>query len=599
VSIFLGVVDESNLEEGYDKYIWSDSCCFEGIEWCEQNGFFYDTLTITNLNSKEIYERYRYLDNIRKELVEYATCILNEYLSTDYKVQKWETMLSSALINLIPSLYDKYLKFKYAINMNESMDVHLYNTDSYDVPLDYYDLMFLINEDNGYHRLLCSLMFPLIKGSELINAKYTIYSRDKFKRYTGEIPQYVREFIDEYYGYKEQTNELDEVVIQSSLIKFTLYKQIIENKYGKITGYFYNYYTELRNNLSWDVDYKWRNTERCDIPNTEDEFLTIMYRLLPKILPIAYVEDFHAIRECALNNYKWGKKPNAIICDATEVHSDEMFKTYLMDVDRNISKLVGIQHAGFYGFGGDIWGKKFELSQYDEFFGTGCYSDVFDNTKIIQMPLVTMFRMPIISLEKNRQKILFLNASWPKNNAGLVTKQCDFYIKDDVRFLKGLRKDILNNIVIRYYPFSGFGYDIENSFRNEIKSIRFDDNDYLYDSLQDTQLLISSSIGTSVLESMRAGIPTVMMMNPQLNDHVLSKCSEDLDIINRLIEADLLAGSPERLDDIVNSMYDRIDEWWNEPKRQRLVEELLDRYVFMSEDADGIWIDKICQYTSK
>lgn len=592
---FVGLVDEDCIQKIYDRYVWADSCCFDGIEWCEKNHIPFEILSHLDLNHDEVYEKYRYFENIRIELIKYAPTLLNKYQGTSYSYDKWETLISSALINLIPSIYDKYKKIKKALSFDECVEVNLYRVDEYVVPLDYYDLMFLMNEDGGYHRLLYSLILPIVDEERKLIVNRSDYRRNEFKSYHGDLPVHIKEFVEQYKKNKEITGIKDDIVIQSQLIKFTVYKDIIGAGEGRITGYFKNYYTDLRNDLSWDVDYRWRNKERDDIPDTNDKFLLLMYRILPKILPIAYVEDFKTIREESKGNYIWGDNPKTVIFDATELHSDEMFKIFLMEKDRIITKRVGIQHAGFYGFGGDIWGKIFEMSQYDEFFGTGCYSDVFEKIKITQMPLITLFRMPKINRDPKSKKILFLNSSWPKNCSGMVTKQCDYYINEDIAFLKGLRESILDRVVIRYYPFSGFGYDIEKSFRKEIKDVKFDNNTNLYDSLTDTQLLISSGIGTSVIEAMRAGIPTLIMLNPQISDHVLSKSSEDLDIIDEMIETDLIAESPSKLDDIVNKVYDGIDGWWNEPRRKRIVSRILESISFFPSNASEMWTYRIIQ----
>ncbi len=593
MNTFVGLVDEKNISDDYDRYIWADSCCFEGIKWCDDNNVPYEILSNTSLSHKEVYERYLYFESVRKNLVEYAAKILNEYHDTNYGCDKWELLITSALINLIPSIYDKYEKLMKVLSLGGNINVHIYRTKEYVVPLDYYDLMFLLYEDGGFHRLLYSLMMPIIDKEEKIHAVISEYRRNAFRPYQGELPQHVREFIEKYQSNKEKLGIKDDVVIQSQLIKFELYKQIIETGKGRISGYFYNYYKKIRNDLSWDVDCSWRNTGRNDVPPTDDSFIKLMYRLLPQILPIAYVEEFKKIKEVAEQNYKWGKNPKAIIYDATEIHSDEMFKIYLMGTDHDISKRIGIQHAAFYGFGGDIWAKKFEVGQYDEFFGTGCLSDVFEEKKIRQMPLVTLFRMPKIDRIRNSKKVLFLNSSWPKNCATLVTEQCDYYIKQDISFLSKLEEAILDNVVIRYYPFSGFGYDIEESFKCKFNSIQFDSNSELYNSLRDTYLLISSGIGTSVIEAMRIGIPSIVMQNPQQSDHILSKGSEDLRIIDEMISVDLLAKSPERLARIVNDVYDDVEAWWKEPKRQKVASKILNKIAYFPDNASEMWIDAI------
>ena len=394
---FFGLVDEIEVPDGYETYIWADSCCFDGIEWCKRNGKKYRILSEWNMNANEVYHTYLYFEEVRKKIVKYTTSLLNEYQNLSYGENDWSTLISPFLLIVIPSFYDKYTKLKMALNKYENLETRLVRTNKLNVSLDYYDTVFLAYESTDYHRYLCSLMLPILDKKKKIHVISSEYVRDEMKTYSNDLPDYVRTFVERYDSYKEEEKVDDDIVIQSSCIKFSVYKKIIERNYGRISGYFFDYYTDVRNGLRRDLDSEWRFRERKERCDDSDEFVSLLYRLLPQILPIAYVEDFKDIKRIAEKNYKWGMHPKAVVYDTMELHSDEMFKIYLMTLGKQKIKRIGVQHAGFYGFGGDIWGKLFELSQYDEFLGTGCDSDVFQHTNIIQMPLLIFFRMPNLS----------------------------------------------------------------------------------------------------------------------------------------------------------------------------------------------------------
>lgn len=593
MNAFLGFTDEADVPAGYDKYIWADNCCFDGIEWCKKNGKEYEILKEPNVKLSEINDTYLYLENVRKKIIEFATQILNKYQNSFYSEEKWSILLSPFLIFIIPSIYDKYQKIKIDLKKEEHLRTFLFNIKKLDIPLDYYDVMFLSYESGDYHRYLYSLMLPFIDRRHEIEVITSDYHRDMMKEYADELPEYIKSFLKKYGEYKDKIRMDDEVVIQSSLIKFSLYKKIIENRYGKISGYFHNYYVDVRNRLKTDVDYEWRTTPKAEI-SENDEFICLMYKLLPMILPLAYVEAFREIRKTAKDNYKWGMNPKVVVFDAMGTHSNEMFKTYLMGLEKNVKK-IGIQHAGLYGFGGSFWGQIYELSQYNEFLGTGSDSDVFKNTHITQMPFINFFRMPNIK-RHNVDKILFLNYTFPKNCLALTTRKCDYFIKKDMNFLERLNESLLNRIIIRSYPFLNLGYNVKEIIKKTVQKVKFDMNRDLYDSLADTCLLVSSGIGTSIIEALHTGIPVLIMHHPNVGYHAFSQKTDDIVLIKEMIEVGLISETPEKLAQTVNSVADCVEEWWNETKRQAVVKKFKEKYAYFPSDAEKLWIDKIASY---
>ena len=91
----------------------------------------------------------------------------------------------------------------------------------------------------GFHKYQYSILLKYISDiSNIVVDKWDIYERMPMNICQLELPEHVKNFVDEYRRYKEKSQVQDEIVIQSPYIKFTLYKEIMEKNYGKISGYF-------------------------------------------------------------------------------------------------------------------------------------------------------------------------------------------------------------------------------------------------------------------------------------------------------------------------------------------------------------------------
>ena len=143
----------------------------------------------------------------------------------------------------LPSIYDKYLTLEKIKTEDKIFHVNLYKLDCVGIALDQLDFGNLMSDDFGFHKYQYSILLKYISDiSNIVVDKWDIYERMPMNICQLELPEHVKNFVDEYRRYKEKSQVQDEIVIQSPYIKFTSYKEIMEKNYGKISGYFWIMY---------------------------------------------------------------------------------------------------------------------------------------------------------------------------------------------------------------------------------------------------------------------------------------------------------------------------------------------------------------------
>ena len=158
---------------------------------------------------------------------------------------------------------------------------------------------------------------------------------------------------------------------------------------------------------------------------------------------------------------------------------------------------------------------------------------------------------------------------------GTQIEEISFIIKQKNRF---------NEKFVVRLPQNENGWDIKKTLETHGK-IRFDDVSTFYDSISRASLVICSTWNTTVLESLCAGVPTVVIKP-------IAEFEEDfLMDAEEMRKNELLFENHRELDlwlDSHNSV-ESVNEWWGKPKRQTYIERFKSKYVYMPNNAGEIW----------
>jgi putative transferase (TIGR04331 family) len=599
---YLGLIDDETLPDGYDCYVFAGDYCISGVEWCEKNHKNYEVVSELTYSGEQVHEICRYLEDVKQKAIAYSAKILNEYHGTDYSEYKWNILLNNWLEHFLPSIYDKYLNIKYFLKDGRKFDTLLYDTDIITTTLDHNDYFDMARNDFEFNRYEYSILFNYINNDkdEINKISMGRYKRRDIKK--GDylpLPEHIKKFVKEYSDYKEESGVQDEIVIQSDYIKFTLSKKIMEKKYGRITEYFRKYNGDVRNTLDSDIepDKEWR-TSYFNMENGEDEFISLIYRILPYFLPIAYVEEYDTLKRIALENYKWGMNPRVVIYETEGIFGNEMLKVYLMNIDTQNVHKVGFQHALGYNVGGIDWYRLSEFQMCDEFYMSNIsYLDKY-NIKITRMPYILFFRsrLDYCNDVEVTDRIIFGSYSSPRNRCELSAMAWNWkpYRDGAIEFLKMLNKDVISEVAVRLMPYYKTDWNEESIIKNEIPNIAFDDNKvYFLDSIKSAKLVVTHVWSSLAMESIAYGKPVISLYGPGGSAFEINENYRD---VEDLIRVGIIAGTPERCAAIVNEIDKDVESWWNEPERQEVVRKFRDKYMYFPSNAEEIWVDKVTSY---
>ena len=91
---YLGLVDEDEVQEDYDLYIWFGHHCEKGIEWCQNNKKEYQIIDNDWGDNKYTQEVYNYLQEVKRSILEYISRMLNDYHDAEISKDGWVVFLS-------------------------------------------------------------------------------------------------------------------------------------------------------------------------------------------------------------------------------------------------------------------------------------------------------------------------------------------------------------------------------------------------------------------------------------------------------------------------------------------------------------------------
>ncbi len=588
---YLGLLDGQELVEGYDHYIWMSDRCLEGIAWCKKNGLDYEIVPKNWKTAQEIRACMDYLDKVKKVVLSHAAKILNEYHHTDFDEEQWNILLTQWLNLYLASYYDKYLKLKQVERMGAKCACDLYETDVIVPSLDFLDYSMLLSQTDAYHVYQYTRLYQEMQPFGALGVRVnTIYKRPSLPTKPELSSKHTKAwwFKQTLLFCKKTARKYDAVVLLNSYLPGRLVMRSMLKTFGSVMDYtgITDYTENERYELSLDVDTKWRETESA-IVQGEDEFVALMCRLLRKELPVAYVEEFPFLQERALGKYRYAMQAKAVLFTSTSCWYDELFKIYLMNVKREKALLCGIEHGGIEGID-VIVGMNSEYEICDTYYTWG-YSKA-GNPTFIGMPSEKMVSVFVgNSIPPNSiTDILYISYCCSKNVFRIEPEELIFdkTIGEEREFLLNLPAEIKRNMRIRLFP-SAYGWEQYSDLR-ELDGLRIDNEPNFYKSLESAHLVILEWWQTTIAEALLANKAVIVRRSP-----VCVTEYEALDDLKALKDAGILVESFQEMNERLADILPDIDAWWNDSKRQRVINNFRSKYLCSLSDGEKRWHDEL------
>lgn len=311
--------------------------------------------------------------------------------------------------------------------------------------------------------------------------------------------------------------------------------------------------------------------------NETNSFFTIIRRLIPLHIPMAYLEGYKGVVECA-NSVPWPQQPKVIFTSNDHLSSD-MFKIWAAKkIEKGASLVIG-QHGGHYGMTPWSFHENHEIAIADRWLSWG-WSD--KNNKQIQPVgnLITMGRS--IQCDPKGQALM-VEMTLPRYMSHMyaapIAGQWLSYFEDQCSFINALPSELSIQLRVRLSK-NDYEWNLKKRFHDQFPDLQFDSgHESIVSLIKKSRLYISTYNATTYLESLAWNIPTIIFWNPshwELN--------EDAEFyIGLLKSVGIFHDTPESAAEQMIKVWDDISTWWGSEEVQNARQEFCKYYSSSSE----------------
>lgn len=552
-------------------------------KWClPYNNNFSKSSQIKYLASpykpKEEHDIYLYIQGVYDKILPIIANKLNKLHNKKHTTHYWKIIIGPWLLYYMHVLYDRLSYLKKAINDYPELTTILLSEKSYSTPSDTLHFVELVGGDL-YNLEIFSKLFKLM-GMRFKSKKYDNLEIETSKKSLKiDLKQKVTSLVEYLYLKLISFIIKKPIYISDSYFsKLSIFKLVLKS-FGRIV--FFREFTEIK------YDKKINKSSRkifSELDFGDDLFAKYISYLLHLDIPKSFVENYKDINSIVTNKYP--KNPGLIV-SSNGWHFNEKFKCWAATFMEKGVKLVGLQHGGAdYGALRNHFFRDYEISIVNYYFSWGWRDKKYDK-KIMTMPANKLLNQMKLSSRALNKNILWGMTARPRYlvQFPLMTSHFDKYLDLQVKFLKGLKKDCLKNLVVRPH-YQDHGWQIKSRLIKVLPQLKFDQLERPFiNSLADCKLYVCDHISTTLLESIALNKPTILFWdkdNNMLRD-------EYLYLFKELLSVEILHYSAKSAAITVNNIYNNVDLWWNNKSRQKAITLFKDMFVKVSNDGVNVW----------
>ncbi len=302
--------------------------------------------------------------------------------------------------------------------------------------------------------------------------------------------------------------------------------------------------------------------------------------LISEYIPAVYLEGYMALQQ-KVDNLPWPKKPKVIFTSAS-YNADDVFKAWTgLKVEDGTPLVIG-QHGG--NLGSALWSSSedHEIGIADRYLTWGWSDGVPKHYPIGMLKRVGQG----LGVWSPKGHMLLVTSVMPRysyvmGSFTVATTQIESNLDDQYRFVRALRKDIRQNLLIRLFK-PDWGWSQADRWRTQVPEVSIDSGTKPIESLMSgCRLYVATYNATTFLESLNLNIPTIMFWNPK---HWELRPSAE-PYFNKLQQAGIFHTKPEDAARKVAEIWDDVQKWWNNPEVQEARQIFCDRYARTQENS--------------
>lgn len=551
--------------------------CYLG-EWCrkysrkEAWGKINSYVLPYHWDNRDKYNRdYYYLNELYERSLVQLSNNLDRINCSFNGIDYWRIVVGPWLRFFIDVLFDRYetIHSAYKLGVVDNTWILPYDLNDW-VPDGFKDFFDSINNDKWNHILYAECIRAIglphsikpngiaLKPSVDLNNSESIKKiliRKVLEVYQNLIPFRLNRHVvvSPYFSYKYVAR------FQLSLRQLPYLISPSEKKYGSPVD------IEKRGDLSINI--------------SDSPFELLVGELIPRFIPMAYLEDFSKYRATALKKYP--KNPLTIFT-ANAYQANDSFKYWAAEYQKEGVPLIICQHGGNMGIAHHNQTEEHQLKIADSYCSWGWKRADIDS--INPMPSLQLSNSSF-SASPNGDILLIL-ASYPRffycHYSIPVSSQFLKYLNQQILLINSLNQKSKSLIRIRLNG-DEFGWDIVARLKDAGVGDMIDGSVSKFDTaVSKSRLCIVSYNATIILETLHANFPTIAYWDPSLFD----ARPDALPFLNELRKVGILHDSVESASKFINEIHEDIQSWWQSTELQKVRLKFCAMYANSSE----IWI---------
>ncbi len=550
--------------------------------------FFNDSLEIfykknfkSKMKSIDYLSNKKYLDKHYGSSIKYyekylkiISSELNRVHNLKYPTKYWEIILGYWLIKFIQSIYPIYLQKKHILKKHKFKKIFFSNKKT----------NVLINKNFSEYVKNSSkiewfdqIIKIIFKKKILIKFENTNFRKEKFsiKKYLLKIIYELIYLITPFSAFNTICLDNNIYFPQKNKFKTSL------SEYLKKNLYFYskkkslpilldnknNYVANKNNKNIYNINLR---NELFKSFKLNNEFDKIFFECLKISFPIDFLEGYEDVKKVL----GLPKKINKIFNVGPNLGEFPLINWIAFNVSQNKAKLYLHQIGGMYGTSKNNISEFYDLKVADLFFSWGGFYNS-KNVKKVKSEYLKILENKKFNNKFHKYIVIIcanLNFNYKDLSSRLQPSDNFIYIKNMLELIEKLKKYNIKNFKIKNYP-KPINLDLINVFKRQKLKKKFI-NKNLYETLNETELVISTYNSTTFLELITINKPCLLYWD--LDHWPLNNKSQIY--FNKLKKAGIFHTNINSLVKKIHQISPNINKWWYCKKNQNLIKSFKDKF---------------------
>lgn len=575
---FLLVSQEHNvfLVTTSDRRFWDfkddEEVLFLG-EWCKLDkdrrnweSLNYRVLPYHWDDREKLYQDYLIIEKIYERCLEDLSKELNSYHQTSYSVRYWRLVVGPWLKVFIETLYDKWL------SISAARDSELVTGTTQ------------VDTDDGF---FCLKDF-LEQASAFQDEKYEVYHAYLYSKIMSYLDLFPKNVSKIKFSSSTKMGKLASIKLKlrNFLIGAIKVGEIAMLDYPpksllrmcfsfkKRPSLSHLYPVNLENYQKY-LDTKGRSSIHIT-PSASKNFDGLLAFILPKVLPVAYIEGYSALKKATFHLEKWNVKLILLGC---WLYTKEEAKLWAADhVERGCSLAV-YQHGGVYGTAKWSSFEEHERAVADNYLTWGWSDKRHFYSKTIPAASYKLSQHKKHNGKEHGPLLICTNV-WSKYAyrmmASPVGPQIQQYIDWVVSIIDSLGRGFHDSVLVRV------NQSISSTMTKEITSnfdqvkVENQSAGSFIQSLARSRLAIFADNSTTFLESLSINCPTILCFDSKLWEIR----EEAAPYFEKLRNVGIFYDSVQSAAEHINTVFENPQRWWLDKEVQEARKLFCQQYAF-------------------